>query len=284
MFSDVTPEAAKKFQNFQISLNVNDRGWLESAYYLMGSDYRGSTSYLQSYMSQMGGWGVLDHGLNFADNPTDYLRLGYASALSAWCLVNSGTAESGYGYWFPAKANDGATGGGFIPDAWGRGWIGKTMPRGAWYYSAEEDVGYVGALRTHATVVVNDPVFGDYAYGGLLTRAKDSVRVVARDGLRMRLHVIRDKQRFHLLLDNDGFAAEQPITISDDLKSVAFRVENRAGRPHSTQMRMSGMPSGNYAISVNGSQVATFSGGDQEQIIRVPLPSREDAAVIIARR
>lgn len=283
-FSKVTPEAAKKFQEFQMQLNVNDRGWPETAYYLLGSDYRGSTSYLQSYMSHLGGWGVLDYGLNFASNPTEYLRLGYASALSAWCLVNSGTAESGYGYWYPAKANDGATGGGFIPEAWGRGWIGKAMPRGAWYYSAEEDVGYVGSLRTLATVVTNDPIFGDYAYGGILTRAGKNVRVIARDGLRMRLHVIRNNQRFHLLFDNDGFAAEQPITISDDLTSVAFRVENRAKRPHDTDMRISGMPSGNYAISVNGKSVATFSGSDQEQIVRVPLPSGEDAAVTIARR
>jgi hypothetical protein len=265
-------------------LNMNDRAWIETAYYLMGSDYRGSTSYLQSYMSHLGGWGVLDYGLNFAANPADSLRLGYASALSAWCLVNSGTAETGYGYWYPAKANDGATGGGFIPDAWGRGWIGKAMPRGAWHYSAEEDVGYVGALRTHSTVVVNDPVFGDYAYGGILTRSQDRVRVIARDGLRMRLHVIRDKQRFHLLLDNDGFAAEQPITISDDLSTVGFRIENRAKRPHATYMRISGMPSGDYAISVNGSRAATFSGSDKEQPIRVALPSGEDAAVTIARR
>jgi Family of unknown function (DUF5695) len=283
-FSDVTPEAAKKFQDFQMLLNTNDRGWIETAYYLLGSDYRGSTSYLQSYMSHLGGWAVLDHGLNFAENPTDYLRLGYASALSAWCLVNSGTAESGYGYWYPAKANDGATGGGFIPEAWGRGWIGKTMPRGAWHYSAEEDVGYVGALRTHATVVVNDPVFGDYAYGGILTRDKDRVRVISHDGLRMRLHVIRNKQRFHLSLDNDGFAAEQPITISDDLSQVAFRIENRAGRPHATHMRISGTPAGNYAVSVNGAQVATFSDSDKERIIEVPLPSGQDAAVTIARR
>jgi hypothetical protein len=152
-----------------------------------------------------------------------------------------------------------------------------------WHHSAEEDVGYVGALRTHSTVVVNDPVFGDYAYGGILTRAKDSVRFVARDGLRMRLHVIRNRQRFHLLLDNDGFAAEQPITIGDDLGSVAFHLENRAARPHDTHTRISGMPSGNYAIFVNLRQVAIFSGSDQEQIIRVPLPSGEDAAVTIAR-
>jgi hypothetical protein len=158
------------------------------------------------------------------------------------------------------------------------------MPRGAWYYSAEEDVGYVGALRTHATVVVNDPVFGDYAYGGILTRAKNSVQVIARDGLRMRLHVIRDQQRFHLLLDNDGFAAEQPITISDNLSTVAFEVENRAHRPHATHMRISGLPSGNYAISVNGQQAVTFSGSDKEQILQVPLPTGTDAAVTIARR
>jgi len=283
-FSDVTPEAARKFQDFQMLLNINDRGWIETAYYLLGSDYRGSTSYLQSYMAHLGGWAVLDHGLSFAANPTDYLRLGYASALSAWCLVNSGTAESGYGYWFPDKANDGATGGGFIPEAWGRGWIGKTMPRGAWHYSAEEDVGYVGALRTHATVVVNDPVFGDYAYGGILTRARNDVQVIARDGLRMRLHVIRNQQRFHLLLDNDGFAAEQPITISDDLSHFAFRIENRAGRPHATHIRISGIPSGNYTISVNGRGVATFSNSDREQLVQVPLPSGADAAVTIARR
>ena len=100
----------------------------------------------------------------------------------------------------------------------------------------------------------------------------------------MRLHVIREKQRFHLLFDNDGFAAEKPITISDDLSNLVFRIENRAGRAHDTHMRVSGLPSGNYAISINGSQVATFSGSDNEQIIRVPVPSGEDAGVIIARR
>ena len=109
-------------------------------------------------------------------------------------------------------------------------------------------------------------------------------RAIARDGLRMRLHVIRGRQRFHLLLDNDGFAAGQPIAISDDLRTLAFRIENRAASPHSTHMRISGLPSGNYAISVNGARVATFSGSDKEQIVPVPLPSGQDAAVTIARR
>ena len=110
------------------------------------------------------------------------------------------------------------------------------------------------------------------------------MRVIARDGLRMRLHVIRNKQRFPLLFDNDGFAAEQPITISDDISRIEFRIENRAGRPHATQMRISGLPSGDYAIGENGTQAARFSASDKEQIVRIPLPSGDDAAVTIARR
>ncbi len=108
-----------KFMNFQLLLNMSDRGWLEPTYYQLGSDYRGNLSYLLSYMSQLGGWSILDYGLHFAADPTDYLRLGYASSLSSWALVNSGTDESGYGYWFPGKNNDGATGGGFMPEPHG---------------------------------------------------------------------------------------------------------------------------------------------------------------------
>ena len=73
-----------------------------------GATTAASLTYLLSYMSQMGGWAILDYGLHFAADPTDYLRLGYASSLSSWALVNSGTQESGYGYWFPSTNNDGA--------------------------------------------------------------------------------------------------------------------------------------------------------------------------------
>ena len=68
-------------------------------------------------------------------------------------LVNSGTAENGYGYWFPDKANDGATGGGFVPEAWGRGWIGKTMPRGE---LAREFVATWKAANPNGTVIYRD--------------------------------------------------------------------------------------------------------------------------------
>ncbi|HSC28647.1 MAG TPA: DUF5695 domain-containing protein, partial [Vicinamibacterales bacterium] len=256
----VTYEDALKFMNFQLLLNMSDRGWLETTYFQLGSDYRGSMSYLLSYMSQLGGWSILDYALHFASDPTDYLRLGYASSLSSWALVNSGTEESGYGYWFPGRNNDGATGGGFMPEASGRGWIGKEMTRGAWYYSAEEDVGYCGALRTHATIVARDPIFGEVAYGGLLTRDGASIGVVPRDGLRVRLHVVRGDQRLHLVLDRDGFAKEQPVRIADDLSRIEFTIENRAGRSHQTALTVAGLPAGNYTVAVGGRSVATVAG------------------------
>jgi hypothetical protein len=265
--ASITSEAAKKFSDFQLSLNMADRGWLESTYYQMGSDYRGSLTYLLSYMSQMGGWSILDHGLYAAADPTEYLRLGYASSLSSWALVNSGTAATGYGAWFPSENNDGATGGGFMPEPLGRAWIGKTVTRGAWHYSAEEDVGYCAAIRTHATILARDPIFGDIAYGGIVTRDGSSYRVIPRDGLRVRFHALLGNQRLHLELDHDGFAKEQPIVIATDLSRIEFVVENRTGGAHETGLSISGLPAG-YRISVEGKEV----GADNESgLMKLPV-------------
>lgn len=280
----VSQEAATKFTSFQLLLNMSDRGWLETTYYQLGSDYRGNLSYLLSYMSQMGGWSILDYGLHFAKDPTDYLRLGYASSLSSWALVNSGTEASGYGYWFPSKANDGATGGGFMPDATGRGWIGKEMTRGAWYYSAEEDVGYCGALRSHATIVTRDPVFGELAYGGVLTRTANAVSVIPRDGLRVRFHVVRDDQRLHMVLDHDGFAKEQPVVVNDDLSRVQFTVENRTGGAHTTSLSLAGLPAGEYTVTVDGKQLAKTQGGASESKIALPIAAAASSRVVISKR
>jgi hypothetical protein len=279
----VSADAAQKFMNFQLLLNMTDRGWLETTYYQLGSDYRGNLTYLLSYMSQMGGWSILDYGLHFANDPTDYLRLGYASSLSSWALVNSGNAESGYGYWFPSRNNDGAAGGGFMPEPMGRGWIGKTVTRGAWYYSAEEDVGYCGALRTHATIVTRDPIFGDIAYGGVFTRDGKAMRVIPRDGLRVRFHVIRDSQRLHMVLDHDGYAKEKPIVIHDDLSRIEFTLENRTGRAHETRLTLAGLPAGSYAVSVDGRTVATLNGSSAEQKVMLPVGTSPAAQVTIAR-
>ena len=274
---------SQKFMDFQLLLNMSDRGWLEPTYYQLGSDYRGSLTYLLSYMSQMGGWSILDYGLHFAKDPTDHLRLGYASSLSSWAVVNSGTAESGYGYWFPSKNNDGAAGGGFMPEAIGRAWIGKQVVRGAWHYSAEEDVSYCAALRTHATVVTKDPVFGEFAYGGVLTRTASTVNVIPRDGLRVRFHVIRDNQRLHMELDHDGFAKEQPVAVSDSLDRIQFVLENRTGVAHEAGLAIAGLPAGRYSVAVNGRPSGTVSGGIERAIVRIPVTAEPTTRITISR-
>jgi Family of unknown function (DUF5695) len=279
-----TAEQARAFLELQLRLNIGDRGWLENTYYQLGSDYRGSLSYLLSYMSQMGGWSILDYGLYFAKEPAEYLRLGYASSLSSWALVNSGTAESGYGFWWPGKANDGATGGGFNPEPMGNGWIRKAVPRGAWYYSAEEDVGYCGALRTHATIVTDDPIFGEIAYGGELTRVGNAVEVIPRDGLRTRFHVVRGEQRLHMELEGDGFAKEQPIEVNDGLTAIRFVLENRVGGAHIGELEMSGLRAGNYRVTVDGKGASLAMAEEGKgQIVALPMGAGGTSKVAIEK-
>lgn len=280
----VSREAAERFLEFQLRLNVTDRGWLETTYYQLGSDYRGNLTYLLSYMSQMGGWSILDYALHFAADPTEYLRLGYASVLSSWALVNSGTAESGYGYWFPSPNNDGAAGGGFMPEPMGRAWIGQTVRRGAWHYSAEQDVGYCGALRAHATIVARDPVFGEIAYGGVLSRAGDVVRVIPRDGLRVRFHVVGGAERLHLVLERDGYAKERAVVVRDGFSRIAFTLENRAGGAHQTGLSVAGLPPGAYVVSVDGAAVATIRGGSRAHTVELPVGPAATSEVAIVRQ
>jgi hypothetical protein len=257
----VKRDNARQFLEEQMTLNLACRG-TEPAYYWLGSDFRGSgsASYTLSYMAQMGGWAIQDYALNFATDPAPYLRLGYASYLSSWSLMNSGTAESNYGYWFPGKENDGGAGGGFEPRPWGIAWLGnKEMGRGSWWYSGEIDLGFSGALRMAATIVSEDPIFGLFAYGGELKRAKNSIQVIPRDGLRARFAIVRPNVRFQMDLDRDGYASNQAVQFNKSLSRIDFVVENRSHDAHETNLRVRGLPSGTYELSLNRASLASFS-------------------------
>jgi hypothetical protein len=251
--AQVKLEDAEAFLEEQMRLNLSCRGQ-EPAYYYLGSDFRGSAGagYTLSYMAQMGGWAVEDYALNFAKNPIPYLRLGYASYLSSWALLNSGTPESNYGYWYPGQANDGGASGGFEPAALGRAWLGNKQVHGAWWYDGEIDLGFGGALRSAATVVSDDPLFGLIAYGGSLKRLGGSVEVVPRDGLRTRFYIVRGAVRVELTLDRDGFAKDRPVTFDDALKQIDFQLENRGGGAHEAVLHLRGVPAGRYRVLVNG--------------------------------
>jgi hypothetical protein len=279
-------EDAEAFLEEQMKLNVACRGWLETAYYYLGSDYRGSgpSSYTLSYMAQMGGWAVSDYALYYAHDPMPYLRLGYASYLSSWALLNSGTPESNYGYWFPGKENDGGAGGGFEPRPWGRAWLGnKEMGRGSWWYSGEIDLGFDGALRTAATIAAEDPTFGWFAYGGDLTRTQAATRVIPKDGLRTRFHVIRGDQRVHILLGRDGFAKNKEISFDDSLHAIRFMLENRGTSKHQTEIQVSGLPVGTYEVRSNKDVRWTLAFHEGEtKVVRVPVDT-VGATVVLTR-
>lgn len=264
---------SRAFMDRQLASGLVVRGWLNPAYYTLGSDPG------VSYMAAMGGWGVLDYALNFAPSPYDWLQLGYASYLSSWSLVNSGTAESNYGFWSPGKEHDGAAGWQFMSSKAGSAWMGSsypggvTEPRGPWHYDGEIDLGFGGALRMAATVITNDPTFGWLAYGGAM---KDTGRVLAvnpRDGLRRRLDVvIQDRAlpfpdslaRLKLELERDGFDAKSDISVDKALTSISFTMDNRVGKAHTTGLRLSLPVNARYALTVDGKTVPLVQTGDPD--------------------
>jgi len=282
----VKPSDANEFLDEQMRLNLAARG-TEPGYYWLGSDYRasGNTHYTLSYMSQMGGWAVEDYALNFAKDPVPYLRLGYASYLSSWALLNTGTPESNYGYWFPGKDNDGGAGGGFEPRPWGHAWLGnKEMGHGSWWYSGEIDLGFSGALRMAATVVNDDPIFGFYAYGGELKPKGNSITVIPKDGLRDRFDIVQGETRLQMELERDGFAKNRPITFSKSLNQIEFLIENRSGDKHETVLKLRGLPPGNYHLMSNETSLAVIASKlNEEHRLSIPVSESGSARITLSR-
>ena len=254
-----TPEAARKFAETQIRANLFCRGVVEKAYYYYGSDYRGGAgdAFTLTYMSPMGGWGVLDHALHDRSEPDATIRLGFASILSSWSLMNTGTQESGFGYWFPSEANDGGTGGGFEPAAYGMTWLGQPHHRGPWYYSSETDLGYCGVLRATATIVADDPVFGSFCFGGEMRTENGSLQVTPRDGVRRRLHLRTEGHQIDFELTGARFAKEQPIHWSARQQRFVFAVETEATGSGEVQIAIAGLPGRTYKVT-SGQQKSEF--------------------------
>jgi hypothetical protein len=284
----VSREDANRFLETQMGANIFCRGWLEPAYYYLGSDYRGGggNAYTLTYMSQMGGWSVLDYALNFARDPSPYLRLGYASYLSAWALMNTGTPQSNYGYWYPGEANDGAAGGGFEPAAYGRTWLGQPHHRGSWYFSSEIDLGYCGALRTAATVLADDPIFGRFCFGGDWRKTAADIEIIPKDGLRRRIHAMLTSGNLHLALDNDRFAAGQSFVLEEDLSRIQFTLESDNPAAHAATLRIRGLKVGDYTMTHGAHQSATIRAtSESESVVELPMePTNRSIPFVIARR
>jgi hypothetical protein len=279
----INPLVHKAFLKRQLLANLACRGWLETSYYHLGSDFRalGSSGYCLSYMSQMGGWAILDYGLYFADVPTDYIQLGYASMLSSWALVNAGTKENNYGFWYPGEFQDGAVGWGFMPQKLGNEWNPAThpIPRGVWPVCGEIDHGLTAGIEAASTVVYDDPIFGLVACGGILQINDDVVSVDPRDGVRQRFHARLNGKHLRILLDRDGFAKNQPIVFDEQMSKIEFALENRASIDHSTVVKILGLPADDYVITVNGMKMGSVQVRENEETV-LPVEIEAKTAII----
>jgi hypothetical protein len=285
----VRQEDARNFMDRQLMAGLAVRGWLETAYYLLGADFTSSSDGgSMSYMANMGGWGILDYGINYADKPDDWLQLGYASYLCHWALMNAGKPEDNYGYWFPGPENDGASGWTFNNSKWGRAWIRKEVPRGPWHYDGEIDLGYGASTRMATTILTRDSIFGWIAYGGELTKSGKTFNVIPRDGLRKRFSAILPENRISLELNRDGFAAGQPVVVSDDFRRIGFTMENRnvrtadgrrrtaekdeveSGNKHVTELKITSTQSKNIVVNIGNKPVNPVKSG-KNWIFSLPM-------------
>jgi len=263
---EVSPSDAEDFMERQIAANISMRGWLETSYYFLGAAQVDAHSL--DYMSQMGGWSILDYALYTSKEPAKFMRLGYASLISSWALVNSGTPESDFGYWYPGEANDGAVGWNFANHKFGGSWMHYDIPRGPWFVDGEIDHGLAGGLNAAATITIDDPIFGSIAYGGILT----GDGVIPRDGMRTRFHDMRGDKQIHLELLRDRFAPDKPITISADGKSHTMTIEKTSDKKQPFMLKIAGLTKGKYSMTVNGQNPQSIDiNGDKPLILKAEV-------------
>jgi len=234
-YDHVEQEDARSFMDRQHLAGLSVRGWLEPKYYIMGSDFTTNPDrHTLSYMARMGGWSILDYGLNFSEDPHDWLQLGYASYLSSFALMNTGREESNYGYWFPGEQNDGALGMAFMSAKHDRAWYQKDEDRGAWRYDGEQNLGMAVVTRSASTILSNDPLFGWIAYGGNLSKNASEFRIRPADGVGLRFWVVTDTLRVGAELDRDAWT---DVVVSRDLDEIELTLETQDGS-HKTKLTL----------------------------------------------
>ncbi len=272
----ITPEEGLRFMEEQHAAGLAVRGWLPPRYYQLGADAS------MSYMARMGGWSILFYGLEFAEDPHDWLQLGYASYLSSFALMNAGPPETGYGFWHPGPENDGALGWAFQTSKHGRPWIQQNEDRGAWRYDGEGNLGMGAVTRTAATILTEDPLFGWLAYGGRLEESEEGFQVQPLDGVRVRFWVVGDDHRLGLELERDGWSRTSPVRVTDGLDRLDLVVENRTGGEHVTRLFLDGVGTAEWAVRIDGTELDAGQRGHRT-LYELPI-TRSEHQLTVERR
>lgn len=253
----VTTEAARQFMERQHLANLACRGWLEPQWYLQGSDYMFASEHCtHSYMARMGGYSVLDYGLRYADEPAEWLQLGYHSYMNPFGVMNAGDEASDYGYWYSGKERDGALGQCFTPTKFASAWIGTQESRGPWRYCGEGDLGMCAITRTAATILTVDPALGVLAYGGNLSEEDSgSCQVRVADGVRTTFWVVGKEHRYGLQLHRDNISGTMPVEVSADFSTLTLTLDNGVSGKHSTELTVEAIDGKRPVLSWDGRQI-----------------------------
>ena len=148
------------------------------------------------------------------------------------------------------------------------------MHRGAWYYSAEENLGYCGAIRSAATVLADDPIFGRFCYGGSWQQVSTNLQVIPMDGVRRRFHAMLNNGAVHAIIDTDRFALSQPVTLASDVSALSFTLETGNTAAHTARLHLSALAPGAYTLSDTNGPIATLTlVNGQETIYDLPMPA-----------
>lgn len=251
---DVRQADSRLFMDRLLQANFALRGYLVPAYFNLGT-----TSSL-CYRSRMGGLSILDFGLEFAEEPWDWLQVGYASYLGSFALINSGTSESNYGYWFPGEENDGAMGWTFNSGKASTSFrfgAERTVPHGSHPYDGEGDLSNCAIFRMSETILTNDPIFGWISYGGKLELSRQTFSVIPMDGVRNRFSIITGEQKISIDFSRDGFLKDDPIIIDRSLNRIQFKVENRSNNKHKTAIEVTSRSDRSLEFMLDGKKIGS---------------------------
>lgn len=270
-YKTLDPAKADSFMKNQLDGNLAIRGLYEYDYNHLGTAWSGGKDDLD-YMSQMGGVALLDYAFRFADASEKYVNWGYNSLLSSWALVNTGTENTNYGYWFPGKINDGAAGWVYSPYQHSYLWDLKSVKqkRGPLRYDGEIDHGLTGGIHGASIYLLKDSDLGLVAYGGNAEMdKKGNVSIVPYDGIRRQFRTFTPV-RMAIELKKDGFLKGNAISYND--RKVCFSIENREGREHLTTIVIESsrlIPNVSLTDSKANIQVRKLSAGGYEATIPV---------------
>ena len=133
-------------------------------------------------------------------------------------------------------------------------------------------MGFCGAIRSGATILADDPIFGRICYGGSWTNAADGIEVVPLDGVRQRFHAMLQGGKLHLVLNHDRFAGGQKIVVQPNLSGMNFNVESDNPAAHSVSIQMGVPITGTYTVSdVHGIAATTNLTAGQLTTILLPM-------------